>query len=78
LSQFTKNYSFFANKIVSKLSKIWVGDPVSEIEEKPLPDPGSRGKKGTGSQIRIHNTDFRKVRRSSNVTGKKVICTRRY
>jgi hypothetical protein len=40
---------------------------------KPLPDPGSRGQKGAGSQIRIRNTDFRQVRRSSNVTGEKVI-----
>jgi hypothetical protein len=40
LSQFTKNYSTFYPKIVTKLSKIWVWDP------------GSRGHKGTGSRIR--------------------------
>jgi hypothetical protein len=28
----------------------------SGIRKKPLPDPGSRGQKGTGSQIRIRNT----------------------
>ncbi len=28
----------------------------SRIGKKPIPDPGSRGKKGTGSRIRIRNT----------------------
>jgi hypothetical protein len=28
----------------------------SEIRKRPNPDPGSRGQKGTGSQIRIRNT----------------------
>jgi hypothetical protein len=28
----------------------------SEIRKKPIPDPGSRGQKGTGSRIRIRNT----------------------
>ncbi len=46
----------FTQKIVIKLSKIWVWDPGSEIREKPTPDPGSRGQKGTGSRIRIRNT----------------------
>ncbi len=36
----------FTQKIVTKLSKIWVWDP------------GSRGQKGTGSRIRIRNTVF--------------------
>ncbi len=39
-------------KIVTKLSKIWVWDPGSEIREKPIPDPRSKGQKGTGSRIR--------------------------
>jgi hypothetical protein len=30
----------------------------SGIWKKPIPDPGSRGPKGTGSRIRIRNTDF--------------------
>jgi hypothetical protein len=30
----------------------------SGIRKKPIPDPGSRGQKGTGSRIRICNTDF--------------------
>jgi hypothetical protein len=28
----------------------------SGIREKPIPDPGSRGQKVTGSRIRIRNT----------------------
>jgi hypothetical protein len=45
-------------KIVTKISKIWVWDPGSEIRdpEITIPDPGSRGLKGTGSRIRIRNT----------------------
>ncbi len=35
---------------------IW--DPRSGIRKKPIPDPGSRGQKGTGSRIRIRNTVF--------------------
>ncbi len=33
-----------------------VADPGSGIRKKPIPDPGSRGQKGTGSRIRIRNT----------------------
>ncbi len=36
-------------KIVTKLSEIWVWDPGSG--KKPILDPGSRGQKGTGSRI---------------------------
>jgi hypothetical protein len=50
-------------QIVTKLSEIRFGirDPGkphsgSRIREKPIPDPGSRGQKGTGSRIRIRNT----------------------
>jgi hypothetical protein len=28
-----------------------IRDPGSGIQKKPIPDPGSRGQKGTGSQI---------------------------
>ncbi len=41
----------FTQKIVTKLSKIWIWDPGSGIRKKPIPDPGSRGQKGTVSQI---------------------------
>ena len=55
----------FTQKVVTKLSKIWVWDPGSEIRDPGsginlfrIPDPGSRGQKGPnpGSRIRIRNT----------------------
>jgi hypothetical protein len=53
----------FTQKIVTKLSKIWVGDSRSGIWNKPIPDPGvkkapdplSRGQKDTGSRIQGSN-----------------------
>ncbi len=54
LRRISKNYRTFTQKAVTKLSKIWVWDPGSEIrdpEKKPIPDPGSRGQKGTGPRI---------------------------
>jgi hypothetical protein len=58
---FPRIIEVFTQKIVTKPSKIWVWDPGSGIrdpgsEKKPIPDPGSRGQKGTGSRIRIRNT----------------------
>ncbi len=61
----------FTQKVVTKLSKIWVWDPGSGIRDPGsginlfrIPDPGSRGQKGPnpGSRIRIRNTGkkFRK------------------
>jgi hypothetical protein len=40
--QFSKNYRTFTQKTVTKLSKIWVWDPGSEIRKKlfRIPDPG--------------------------------------
>jgi hypothetical protein len=32
-----------------------LGSEIRDLE-KPVPDPGSRGQKGTGSRIRIRNT----------------------
>ncbi len=32
--------------------------PDPDADFLPIPDPGSRGQKGTGSRIRIRNTDF--------------------
>jgi hypothetical protein len=46
-ANFQRIVELFTQKIVTKLSKIWVWDP-----GKPIPDPGSRGQKGTGSRIR--------------------------
>jgi hypothetical protein len=56
---FQRILDFFTQKIVTKLSKIWVWDPRSGIRKKPIPDPGSRGQKGTGSRIQIRNTGHR-------------------
>jgi hypothetical protein len=56
LANFQRIVELFTQKIVSKLSKIWVWDPRSGIRKKPIPDPGSRGQKGTESQVRIRNT----------------------
>ncbi len=51
LVNFQRIIELFTQKIFTKLSKIWVRDP-----EKPIPDPGSRGQKSTGSRIRVRNT----------------------
>jgi hypothetical protein len=56
LGKFSKNYRTFYPKNCHKALKIWVWDTRSGIRTKPIPDPGSRGQKGTGSRIRIRNT----------------------
>jgi hypothetical protein len=38
----------------------------SGIRKKPMPDPGYRGQKGTGSWIRIRNTEKKVPSRTSN------------
>jgi hypothetical protein len=57
---FQRIIKLITQKIVTKLSKYGFGsgirDPRSGIRKKPIPDPGSRGQKGTGSRIRIRNT----------------------
>jgi hypothetical protein len=60
-ANFQRIIELFTQKIVTKLSKIWVWDPRSGIRKKHIPDPGSRGQKGTGSRIRIRNTGKGKV-----------------
>ncbi len=49
-TKFKRITELFTKKWSLKLSKIWVWDPGSE--NKPIPDPGSRDQKGTGSRIR--------------------------
>jgi hypothetical protein len=51
-ANFQRIIELFTQNIVTKLSKIWVWDPGSRIRKKPIPDPGSKGEKGTGSRIR--------------------------
>jgi hypothetical protein len=50
-ANFQRIIELLTQKLVTKLSKIWVRDPGSGIRKKPIPDPGSRGQKGTGSRI---------------------------
>jgi hypothetical protein len=64
-ANFQGTIEFFTQKIVTKLSKKWVWDPRPAIRirdpgKKPIPDPGSRGQKGTGpeSRIQIRNTGW--------------------
>ncbi len=51
------------NKSKKMVSKLWSGlfipDPGSGCWLSPIPDPGSRGQKGTLSRIRIRNTGIR-------------------
>ncbi len=55
---FPRIFEVFTQKIVTKHSKIWVRDLGSGKNLFRIPDPGSRGQKGTGSRIRIRNTGF--------------------
>ncbi len=55
-ANFQRIIELFTKKIVKKFFKIWSWDPGSGIRKKIIPDPGSRGQKGTGSRIRIRNT----------------------
>jgi hypothetical protein len=47
---------FFSQKIVIKLSEIWVWEPRYGIRKKSVSEPGYRSQKSPGSQIRIRNT----------------------
>ncbi len=62
-ANFQRIIELFTKNIVKKLWKIWSWDPGSEIRDPGsgknlfrIPNPGSRGQKGTGSLIRIRNT----------------------
>ncbi len=55
-ANFQRIIELFTQKIVTKLSKIWIWNPGSGKNLLRIPDPGSRGQKGTGSRIRIRNT----------------------
>ncbi len=52
LTKFQRIIEVFTQKIITKLSKIWVWDPGSEIRDQEKTYSGSRGQKGTGSRIR--------------------------
>jgi hypothetical protein len=55
---FQELLKFLPKKLSPSHQKYGFGirDPRSGIRKKPIPDPGSRGQKGTGSRIRIRNT----------------------
>ncbi len=60
-ANFQRIKELFTQKIDTKLSKIWVWDPGSEIldpEKTPfrIPDPGVKKAPDPGSRIRIRNT----------------------
>ncbi len=50
-ANFQRTIELFTQKIVTKLSKIWLWDPGSGKNLFRIPDPVSRGQKGTGSRI---------------------------
>ncbi len=56
-ANFQRIIELFTQKIVTKLSKAWVWDLGSGKTLFRIPDHGFRGQKGTGSRIRIRNTD---------------------
>jgi hypothetical protein len=56
-ANFQRILALFTQKL-SPSSKIWVWDPRSGIRKKPIPDPGSRGQKCTGSAtLLVTSTD---------------------
>ncbi len=70
-ANFQRIIELFTQKIVNNFSKIWIWDPGSGIRDpgsgirkKPIPDPGSRGQKGTDPGSRIRNTAHKNRKRS--------------
>jgi hypothetical protein len=64
-ANFQRIIELFTQKIVTKLSKIWVRDPGSGIRDPGsgknlfrIPDPGVKKAPDPGSWIRIRNTAF--------------------
>jgi hypothetical protein len=56
-ANFQRIIELFTQKIVTKLSKIWVWDPRSGIRKKSILDPGSRGQKAPDPGSRIPDLD---------------------
>ncbi len=48
----------FTQKIVTKLSKIWVWDPGLGFWKKPIPDPGVKKAQDPGFQIRNNGLEL--------------------
>ncbi len=56
-ANFQRNIELYQKNCQKALKNMVLG---SGIRKKPIPDPGSRGQKGTGSRIRIRNTGWGK------------------
>jgi hypothetical protein len=60
-ANFRRIIELFTQKIVTKLSKIWVWDMGSGIRKKPIPHPGPGVKKAPDPGSRIRNTGCSKA-----------------
>ncbi len=73
---FQRITELFIQKIVTKLSKIWVWDPGSGKNLFRIPDLGVKNAPDPGSQIRIRNTDHKTGRPSSTCeAGRRTLVT---
>jgi hypothetical protein len=57
---FKELYNFLPKKLLSSSQIYGFGIRDAGFGKKPIPDPGSRGQKGTGYRIWIRNTDLLK------------------
>jgi hypothetical protein len=59
-ANFRRTIELFIQKIVTKLSQMWVWDPIRDSEKNHsgsrIPDPGVKKAPDPGSRLRIHNT----------------------
>jgi hypothetical protein len=62
-ANFQRIIELFTQKIVTKLSKLWIWDPGSGKNLFRIPDPGVKTAPDPGSQIpdRIRNTAYKQV-----------------
>jgi hypothetical protein len=69
-ANFQRIIALFTQKIVTKLSKIWVWDPGSGKNLFRIPDPWVKKAPDPGSWIRIHNTESETNLRKNPQTNK--------
>jgi hypothetical protein len=75
-ANFQRIIELFTQKIVTKLSKIWLWVPGSGKNLFRIPDPGSRGQKGTGSRIPDLDPQHWKIYINIHkLRGEQVMCT---
>jgi hypothetical protein len=60
----SKNLSILTQKVFLSSRKYDPGfsSRIPDLDFLPIPHPGSRGQKGTGSRIRIRNTEWKNVK----------------